>query len=169
MKLKIKFKQLFLMIIMLIPLITPVYASEQTSLKTTIPTQHYTKIVINGERTIVIDGVVYHQGDTIRLKRGQSYQFIFNAKQGYQINRVIFNGEDVTQRLNGNTYQSDGIYQDGTLEVEYGLINKVKKENVNSTNKVKAVATGDQRFIFFFYAMTMLSIVLILVLIKSMY
>ena len=100
---------------MLIPLITPVYAREQTSLKTTIPTQHDTKIVINGEGTIVIDGVVYHQGDTIRLKRGQSYQFIFNAKQGYQINRVIFNGEDVTQRLNGNTYQSDGIYQDGTL------------------------------------------------------
>ncbi len=169
MKLKIKFKQLFLMIIMLIPLITPVYASEQTSLKTTIPTQHDTIIVIKGEGTIVIDGVVYHQGDTIRLKRGQSYQFIFNAKQGYQINRVIFNGEDVTQRLNGNTYQSDGIYQDGTLEVEYGLINKVKKENVNSTNKVKAVATGDQRFIFVFCAMTMLSFVLILVLIKSMY
>ena len=75
----------------------------------------------------------------------------------------------MTQRLNGNTYQSDGIYQDGTLEVEYGLINKVKKENVNSTNKVKAVATGDQRFIFVFCAMIMLSFVLILVLIKSMY
>ncbi len=156
------------MFLMIINLITPVYASEQTSLKTTIPTQHDTKIVIKGEGTMTVNGIVYHQGDTILLQRGKSYQFVFNAHQGYRISKVIFNGKDVTDHLNDNMYQSDAIYQDGTLEVEYSLINKIIKTNVNSTHQLETVVTGDNQSILISYLLTMLSIVLMLVLIKKM-
>lgn len=82
-----------------------------------------TETTYSATYTITIEsnenGSIFPQGEQIIVEylQEQTYTIVPNLR--YAIDKVFYNGQDVTSQLINGTYTAEKIYQDGTLTVTY--------------------------------------------------
>ena len=73
----------------------------------------------------------------LSVEKGRSYLFIVHEEEGWRINSVFFNGEDVTTELDAdNSYRTPAITGYSTLNVSFELVSPSMVEEDLSTDKL---------------------------------
>ena len=100
-------------------------AAEQSNgtvtITTEIPDTHTATLLIDGKGTVAVDKETYTaQRQDIRLPRLEETVWVFSPADGYELERVLYNGSNVTSELEDSSYTADGVYEDGTtVEVTF--------------------------------------------------
>lgn len=86
------------------------------------------------------------------VEKGKKYNFIITPSEGWSIESVSFNGNNVTSQLNGNKYSTPYIVSDSELNIVYrqNIHTDVKKEQSEcyiyaSLGKIKIKNTGEAK------------------------
>ncbi len=90
--------------------------AEETVLTADIPNTHMVTVKSDHGR-VALDGAVCEGRAEVERHREQSYRIIPNA--GKQIDKVLYNGEDVTDQVIKSVFTAPKLVRDAELEVVY--------------------------------------------------
>lgn len=111
-----------LLLCILLMFVCSVTAFAQTvGIDTVVPDSHTVTVNITGDATAELDG---EAGTTFTVDRLSEPVLRFIPADGKQIVKITLNGEDITDKLDGDTYKLAPVYEDMTLDVQ------VQTENV---------------------------------------
>lgn len=111
-----------LLLCILLMSVCSVTAFAQTvGIDTVVPDSHTVTVNITGDATAELDG---ETGTTFTVERLSEPVLRFIPADGKQIVKITLNGEDITDKLDGDTYKLAPVYEDMTLDVQ------VQTENV---------------------------------------
>ena len=79
----------------------------------------------------------------VSMKRNETYDCFINVEDGWQINTVLFNGSDVTSRLDGNLYTTPKLSNDAILIVTFEQNGESQARFAESNSNMKAYASTD--------------------------
>ena len=150
MKKQNKFKRTVMLLAVLLLTLIPLSAfAAETTLTTTVPSEFFVKIEIEGKGSVIVDGVEYSENAEIVVKRNEEISYQIVPAEGYEIKAVFFNDADVTESLKDGviTIFADG---DGVLKVTFSAIPESPK-------------TGDDSNLIGAILMMMLSLAMIIV------
>ena len=95
--------------------------AETVGIDTVVPDSHTVTVTVTGDATATLDG---KEGTTFTVERLSEPVLRFIPADGKQIVKITLNGEDITDKLDGDTYKLAPVYEDMTLDVQ------VQTENV---------------------------------------
>lgn len=95
--------------------------AETVGIDTVVPDSHTVTVNVTGDATAELDGKA---GTTFTVERLSEPVLRFIPADGKQIVKITLNGEDITDKLDGDTYKLAPVYEDMTLDVQ------VQTENV---------------------------------------
>lgn len=111
-----------LLLCILLMFVCSVTAFAQTvGIDTVVPDCHTVTVNVTGDATAELDGKA---GTTFTVDRLSEPVLRFIPAGGKQIVKITLNGEDITDKLDGDTYKLAPVYEDMTLDVQ------VQTENV---------------------------------------
>lgn len=111
-----------LLLCILLMFVCSVTAFAQTvGIDTVVPDSHTVTVNVTGDATAELDGKA---GTTFTVDRLSEPVLRFIPADGKQIVKITLNGEDITDKLDGDTYKLAPVYEDMTLDVQ------VQTENV---------------------------------------
>ena len=89
--------------------------AETVGIDTVVPDSHTVTINVTGDATAELDGKA---GTTFTVDRLSEPVLRFIPADGKQIVKITLNGEDITDKLDGDTYKLAPVYEDMTLDVQ---------------------------------------------------
>lgn len=105
-----------LLLCILLMFVCSVTAFAQTvGIDTVVPDSHTVTVNITGDATAELDG---EAGTTFTVERLSEPVLRFIPADGKQIVKITLNGEDITDKLDGDTYKLAPVYEDMTLDVQ---------------------------------------------------
>ena len=126
----------------------PAYA-QTTTLTTTVPGSVLLKLEIQGEGTVLINGVVCDISKEIDVLKNEDVAISFYPKEGYIIDYIVYNGEKILLD-NGGSVVLPCVSDSGSLEVVF-------------QQKATAPTTRDNRKPILYLAVFMFSFIMILI------
>lgn len=75
------------------------------------------------------------------IEKGKSYSFVITPSEGWDIESVSFNGENVTSQLEDNRYTTPAISSDSELNIVYKQEGNTNAKSLKSENNVKVFAS----------------------------
>ena len=90
--------------------------AQDTVLQTEIPNSHTVTVESNGGR-ISLEGVVCKAAVSVERHKEQSYRII--PDDGKLVDKVLYNGEDVTDKVIRNVFTAPKLVRDAELSVTY--------------------------------------------------
>ena len=91
--------------------------AADTTLTAQVPASHTLTLVLDAGVRVTVDGVSYKNGDCITVPRHQSPTLTLRLPAGAVLEKADFNGQDVTQALQGGSYRLPPMESDGLLTV----------------------------------------------------
>lgn len=88
--------------------------TSMTIITTQVPDTHTAYLNIEGKGSVQIEGQTYTQSQEIKIERLKNIMYTFLNEDGYKLNKVMYNGDDVTAKLVDNKYRAKPVYEDGT-------------------------------------------------------
>lgn len=88
--------------------------ASTTIITTQVPETHTAYLNIEGKGSVQIEGQTYTQSQEIKIERLKNIMYTFLNEDGYKLNKVMYNGDDVTAKLVENKYRAKPVYEDGT-------------------------------------------------------
>lgn len=114
------FSYLFLVLsVMLIIVPVSAEASGGTVISTVVPSKYTITFDIEGGGSVTYDGVIYEDGDTIRVTEGTNMTFQIKPYEDCKLKSVSYNGKKVTKQVSDNAITIENVQQDGTLAVTF--------------------------------------------------
>lgn len=111
-----------LLLCILLMSVCSVTAFAQTvGIDTVVPDSHTVTVNVTGDATAELDG---EAGTTFTVDRLSEPVLRFIPADGKQIVKITLNGEDITDKLDGDTYKLAPVCEDMTLDVQ------VQTENI---------------------------------------
>lgn len=105
-----------LLLCILLMFVCSVTAFAQTvGIDTVVPDSHTVTVNITGDATAELDG---EAGTTFTVDRLSEPVLRFIPADGKQIVKITLNGEDITDKLDGDTYKLAPVCEDMTLDVQ---------------------------------------------------
>ena len=105
-----------LLLCILLMFVCSVTAFAQTvGIDTVVPDNHTVTVNVTGDATVELDGKA---GTTFTVDRLSEPVLRFIPADGKQIVKITLNGEDITDKLDGDTYKLAPVYEDMTLDVQ---------------------------------------------------
>ena len=89
--------------------------AETVGIDTVVPDTHTVTVNVTGDATATLDGKA---GTTFTVDRLSEPVLRFIPADGKQIVKITLNGEDITDKLDGDTYKLAPVYEDMTLDVQ---------------------------------------------------
>ena len=89
--------------------------AETVGIDTVVPDSHTVTVNVTGDATAELDGKA---GTTFTVDRLSEPVLRFIPADGKQIVKITLNGEDITDKLDGDTYKLAPVYEDMTLDVQ---------------------------------------------------
>ena len=91
--------------------------SSSTTITTQVPETHKATLTIAGKGTVTVNGQTC-EGEVshmeVKIPRLAETEWKFSPADGYTIEKVLYNGTDVTEELADYTYRADPVNEDGT-------------------------------------------------------
>ncbi len=108
----------------------PIFA---VTVGTLVPENHTVHITYNdgGDVLSVFDKII-KSGSFITLKRFTKHEYIIRNNPGYEIEKLIYNGTDVTNNISGGRFLAPEIICDSNLIVEFKKTEIVKPDHYYS-------------------------------------
>lgn len=91
--------------------------AADTTLTTQVPAAHTLTLALDAGVRVTVDGVPYENGARIAIPRHQSPTLTLRLPAGAVLERADYNGQDVTQALQGGLYRLPPMQSDGLLTV----------------------------------------------------
>lgn len=117
--------------------------AHETTLTTTVPSQCPMKIEIIGNGKVDVEGVSYTETSIVQVKRHTETEFVIIPDEGYMLQAVSYDGEDVLSKMNDNTLVLPEVSEDAVLKVVFVSNGTIPK-------------TGEYRSSLWMYALLML-------------
>ena len=147
-----KIPSLFLLAVLTLCICTPVLAeSDTTILTTTVPSHFKMNVTIVGKGTIEINGQTLLETGVIQVERNSENTIIISPDQGFYLNAVIFDGEDITNEIKDGAFTFPALERDSSLSITFNTC-------TNTPN------TGDNCNLFLFIVVAVASFIGIVVL-----
>lgn len=122
----------------------PVYAANpdnEIELSVAIPEQHTVAMKTAGNGSVeVVDG--NQDGSTAKVERHTSQSYKITSNEGYEIDKVIYNGEDVTAQVKDGIFTAPEISGDAVLEV---MLREIPAVTVTTEPEVKNESTQSMK------------------------
>lgn len=99
--------------------ITASAAGGSTTLTVTIPCTVTVQAGDHGK--VTVNSTDYIGNGTFTAEGGEVFTYIFTPDVLYQVERVFYNGEDVSEELNGNTYTAPALEGNAIISVSFRL------------------------------------------------
>ncbi len=100
--------------------------SSSTTITTQVPETHKAMLTIVGNGTVTVNAQTC-KGEAsnieVKIPRLTKTEWRFSPADGYTLEKVLYNGADVTDALADNTYTAGPVYEDGT-EVQVTFVRK---------------------------------------------
>ena len=91
--------------------------SSSTTITTQVPETHKATLTIVGKGTVTVNGQTC-EGEVshmeVKIPRLTETEWKFSPADGYTLEKVLYNGTDVTEKLTDHTYHADPVNEDGT-------------------------------------------------------
>lgn len=112
----------FLAVLLLLSLfsVTAFADSGSTTLTTTIPCTVTLQVGDHGK--VTVDGTDYTGNASFQRDAGTVVTYTFTPNSLYSVDKVIYNGVEVTDELSGNSYTAPALTGNATLEVSFKLL-----------------------------------------------
>ena len=122
MKSKAKLISAFLVVLLLLSLfsVTAFADSGNTTLTATIPCTVTLQVGDHGK--VTVDGTDYTGNAGFQRDAGTAVTYTFDPNGLYGVDKVIYNGADVTDELSGNTWTAPALTGNAALSVSFKLI-----------------------------------------------
>mgnify|MGYP004448311097 CR=1 FL=1 len=133
MKKYIKCLSVFLVVLMLLPAmsVTALAAGDSTTLTATIPCTITLQVGDHGKVTV---GSTDYTGDTsFQEEAGIAVTYTFTPSTLYKVDKVIYNGTDVTDLLADNEYTAPALTGNASLSVTFSLLESGTETNYTVT------------------------------------
>ena len=117
--------------------------AHETTLTTTVPSQCPMKIEIVGNGKVEVEGTSYTETSIVQVKRHTETEFVFIPDEGYMLQAVSYDGEDVLAKIHNDTLVLPEVSEDSVLKVVFVSNGTVPK-------------TGEYRSPLWIYALLML-------------
>lgn len=91
--------------------------AADTTLTAQVPSAHTLTLALDAGVRVTVDGVSYENGDCIAIPRHQSPTLTLCLPAGAVLEKVDYNGRDVTQVLQVGSYHLPPMQSDGLLTV----------------------------------------------------
>ena len=117
--------------------------AHETTLTTTVPSQCPMKIEIIGNGKVEVEGTSYTETSIIQVKRHTETEFVLIPDEGYMLQAVSYDGEDVLSQIHNDTLVLPEVREDAVLKVVFVSNGTVPK-------------TGEYRSPLWIYALLML-------------
>ena len=91
--------------------------AADTTLTAQVPSTHTLTLVLDPGVRVTVDGVSYESGARITVPRHQSPRLTLRLPAGAVLEKADYNGQDVTQALQGGSYRLPPMESDGLLTV----------------------------------------------------
>lgn len=117
--------------------------AHETTLTTTVPSQCPMKIEIVGNGKVEVEGTSYTETSIVQVKRHTETEFVFIPDEGYMLQAVSYDGEDVLSKIHNDTLVLPEVSEDAVLKVVFVSNGTVPK-------------TGEYRSPLWIYALLML-------------
>lgn len=117
--------------------------AHETTLTTTVPSQCPMKIEIVGNGKVEVEGTSYTETSIVQVKRHTETEFVFIPDEGYMLQAVSYDGEDVLSKIHNDTLVLPEVSEDSVLKVVFVSNGTVPK-------------TGEYRSPLWIYALLML-------------
>lgn len=88
----------------------------EATIRTTIPQRHTVTVEAAGGRVIANNKVC---GDTVLMERQKEQTYWVVPDEGKKLDRLYYNGEDVTDQMAGSTFTAPTLIGDATLKAAY--------------------------------------------------
>lgn len=91
--------------------------AADTTLTAQVPSAHTLTLALDAGVRVTVDGASYENGARITVPRHQSPTLTLRLPAGAVLERADYNGQDVTQALQGGPYRLPPMQSDGLLTV----------------------------------------------------
>ena len=122
MKSKAKLISAFLAVLLLLSAfgLTAFAESGSTTLTTTIPCTVTLQVGEHGK--VTVDGTDYTGNTSFQRDAGTAVTYTFTPSGLYSVDKVVYNGTEVTSELSGNTWTAPALTGNAALSVSFKLI-----------------------------------------------
>lgn len=132
--------------------------AESAFINTEVPYSHLVSVDIIGKGTVTAGGSMTDNGFVVERHNRQKYTF--TACDGYRLERVIYDGEDITGNITEDIFTADGIDHDICMTVIFTPI--ADTPHIHPDSSLVFVTGEDRSLTEFFIAVLFLSAALIL-------
>lgn len=101
------------------------------------------RIYINFEKEETLLSIKEAELGSVSLvaENGKSYTFVLSPSEGWEIESVSFNGDNVTSQLDGNKYTTPAITLDSELSIVYKQVESSAVKSYQNENNVRIFAS----------------------------
>lgn len=104
--------------------------SQSTKIKTIIPSNYKVTISIGDNGDVLIANHDFiNSGFVLTLDRHVEQEYIFRGKSGYEIDKILYNGKDITPELEAGRWVAPKLITDSSLSASYKL-SQEKSSNI---------------------------------------
>ncbi len=126
-------------------------SSEQASmqLKTEVPKSHFTTVNFHFQGHVFLTGRELRDGEVIESDRFSDEQFLLVPEHGYEIKKVIYAGDDQTNRVEEGVFWIRNVCEDAELDITFGTKEVIPSSGSDDTQRQgTGEKTGDDTFLF---------------------
>ncbi|MBQ3929297.1 MAG: hypothetical protein VZR73_17025 [Acutalibacteraceae bacterium] len=130
-----KIAVLLMTLILLCSIPMTVYA-DSVRIDTDVPASHSVMVDVTGG-TVKADGVVCKDQIAVERQKSQLYELV--PEKGYQLDKLYYNGQDVTSLVKDNQFVADPIHADGVLKV---LFKRIAEKSTHPSEQSSGTTPG---------------------------
>ena len=117
-------------------------ADNDVTISTVVPEANTVEISVASGGKVTVDGTENRTGDSdITRPRGSSITFTIVPDEGYEVDGVFYNGEDITDKIKNGEFDLERLVSDGLLEVTFRKVSPASQEG--GTDSPKTADTTD--------------------------
>lgn len=91
------------------------------------------------------DGAKVKDGSSLYVQENEKAFFKVNPDENIQITKVLFNGKDVTSQMVNGTYETPGVTDASSFEVQVKVVGDIHVKELRMLDDDVAVKTGENR------------------------
>lgn len=131
------FFTLFLVIsVMLIAVPVSADAPGGTAISTVVPQKYVFTLDITDGGSVEYGGIIYRNGDTLRVTEGESMTFKLQIPEGHKLKSVSYDGQDITDSVSDGAVTIENPVQNGALVVTYEKIGSIIAPITGDTGRI---------------------------------
>jgi len=111
----------FIVTLLLLPALfaSAAAAAEEVVLTADVPAKHAVTLDVGEGGAVSVGGTVYTGSGQVDIDRHTEAQYTLKPDDGYALERVLYNGEDVSAQVNRGVFTAPPIVAEASLQVSF--------------------------------------------------